>query len=713
MLALACALSLAPAPQDPGPPPTRAEMRAHLVAKKAVEPVPDVSDADFFAALDPAVPGVATAVARADAGDFDGAWRSFDDWLRTGWEPAAGLRGLDRRNLSPAADGRVARAERMLTGALTVGPLEVDLAAPMDWTQGAGMNAYSHLHSWRWSRDLSEHHLRTEDGRAAALLARLFDSWYTQRERITAVSDFDAVWYELAVSGRVVGWSKLLWILRDRDELGLATRQVVMRMILASARHADRQQACGYTAGNWQVAGAGSLHELGLMWPVFREAKDWRAVGRRRLLEHVAWDHDEDGGHSERTWGYAMGIVSAYHRLLAHLREDPGGAGAIEWAEARVRERELWFLELVAPNGHMPGVHDSSSADLASFLVLLAASSGDGRFHWPIRERESTPTEPVARRPEFESVHLAGSGFTVLRDGQETGSGWLLVNWGRWAGSHIHHAVLDLNAYALGVPLLVEGGSLGYDHPLDPWLRTPAAHNMLVIEGHELGDGRRGAKVPRYRDGDGVDYFEGYHDGWREAVGARVRRRVLAVASEYWLVVDTVEGAVVGEPAAALHWHAPRPFRRAGASLVSGDGPGVELLSNAGATVELAVDYEDEDELYRDRYRAVLRRPARAGTCFVTVVAPFADDPVGGAVELASTAYGYRVRVELGERRDHVLLRTIDGAEPVGDELVTDGALAWVREGTGRAAVVDGSHVSWRGEPRIALEGARPIAVAP
>ena len=62
-----------------------------------------------------------------------------------------------------------------------------------------------------------------------------------------------------------------------------------------------------------------------------------------------------------------------------------------------------------------------------------------------------------------------------------------------------------------------------------------------------------------------------------------------------------------------------------------------------------------------------------------------------------------------------MLLRTIDGAQPVGDELTssrpTDGALAWEREASGRAAVVDGSRVSWRGEPRIVLEGARPIAV--
>ncbi len=710
MLMLALCLVPVAVPQDPGPRPERAQHRRQLQAKRDLVPTTELSDAEFFAALAPDVPGLAPTHALAAAREFERAWAALDAWIRDSWVPADGLRALEHR---PPSEERALRAERMLAGALEVAAMHFEVTHPMDWTQGAGRNAYAHLHSWRWSRDLVDHHLLETDGRAAALVAHLVDSWYAQRVRITAVSDFDAVWYELAVGGRAVAWTQLLWILRERAELPLPTRKRMLTMILASARHAARQQACGYTEGNWQVAGAGALLELGTLLPMFRESDAWRATGRRRLLEHVAWDHDADGGHLERTWGYGMGVVAKYHRMLSTLRDDPHADDARVWLERMLGSRELWFLKLVAPDGHMPGVHDSSSDDLASWLVALASRSGDGRYTWPIRARASTPTEPPPRRPDFTNVHLPGSGFTVLRSDWEPTSSYMLVDWGAWGRTHIHAAVLDVNVYARGAPLLIEGGSLGYDHPLDAWLRTPAAHNMLVIEGAELQRSSKGARVPRFRAQGGIAYFEGYHDGWKDSAGVRVRRRVLAVDEDYWLVVDTVHGPVGSDvPNAALHWHAPAPFRAHDGALVSGDGPGVQLFSNPGADVALAVEYEDENELYRSRYAAVSRRPARGGTRFVTLIAPFLDEPNTGAVALTTTDYGFEVRVELGELRDRVLVRTIDGSTAVGAELVTDGAVAWIREGGTRAAVIDGATVTWNGEQRIARDAPLPIALA-
>ena len=693
--------------------PSDAAIRANRDCKAAVVGAPDpdtvvhVADATFFAALDPAHPGMDVVLADVEAGRPQRAWELLDRYLRERWRARADVRQVVNygATLDDSERGRVdPDADDLARGIVVARGVRFDVGEPGGWADaGPGSNSFAGLHYWEWGRTLWESYVRTGREEDAATFDRLFRSWYAAREEVSAVFDYDAVWYELGLAHRPMQLARLLFAMRGSPALPLETRKLVLKTLLGSAHQLQAEQACGYTSGNFQMYACNSLYQLGLCLPMFRDARLWRETGKRRLVEHVFWDFTDDGGHSERAASYGQGTLRHVQRLILHARDDPDPGPAVEVIRDRVRTMELWFLAYATPTGELPGVNDSGFTDGAGWLQNLAWYAQDGRFLWPIRDRTSgvEGLEPV--RPDFGSTHLPHDGWTILRDGWDAESFYFLVNWGRWGSSHTHDALLDVNAYAYGRPMVVEAGHFGgYDHPLDPWFRSPEAHNQVVLRDRELARRSQDGRVVRWRSGEAFDFFEAYHDGYRAACGRRLRRQVLFVKGEYWLVIDTLERRdreVRDTPEAALLWHAPHPWRETERGLVAGadGGPGVQLLCWPALEPSFATGYEAEaQELYGSRYRVALEQPAVPGARYVTVLSPFESEPPAASLDVVETPDGLVLAIRRGTTVDHALLRTAGGEDGVGEALRSDGAFAWLREDPRRAVVIDGSRLSWR-----------------
>ena len=160
----------------------------------------------------------------------------------------------------------------------------------------------------------------------------------------------------------------------------------------------------------------------------------------------------------------------------------------------------------------------------------------------------------------FPSGALGSTGYYVSRS---AASDHLVIDGGPHGyqnGGHAHADALSLTFAVRGVPLLIDPGTASYtaDPIVRDRMRSSALHNTLTLDGQSQSLSRgpfhwshvANAQVHAWRTGEGFDYFDGAHDGYRPLVH---RRRVLALHGNLLIVADYIAGS--GLHTAAVHWH--------------------------------------------------------------------------------------------------------------------------------------------------------------
>ena len=656
----------------------------------------------------------------ANGKKYERAWEALDKFLRKNLKAVGELHTVaDYRKAHGNSDpgGTSSRADRICDHVIRVWHVQVvDFGKDMDWTKVDGRSSLYGFHYWGWASPLWTAYVRTGNEKYAAGFDELFASWYKQRAKVSAVVPRnDIIWYELGCAGRPMRFAQLYYAVLDSKSLKPETRKLILKTLLGHANQLQAQQQAGYTNGNFQLSAAKSLYQLGLMFPWFKDAATWRETGTARLLEHGYWDFSKEGGHNERCIGYGSISMRAVRQLLLYAEDDPAPSPLLEELRKKVLQMQLWFLKYVAPSGVFTGVNDSSFCRADSLLSDFAKFSGDGRFLWPIRGSSRAPEGIEPQKPDFVSVHMPDSGWTFMRDGWEKESFYLQVNWGEYGGGHTHPAILDINTFAYGEPMVIETARFdSYDNPLEPYFRSPEAHNEVAIEGCTLERKTHQGENLIWRSGEKIDYFEGTHAGYQESAGKIIKRQILFIKGSYWLVVDTILNANGGkeEHNATLNWHAPYKWKDTEAGLIAGQdgGPGVQVLVLPKGKASFQTGYEDTHEMYKSRYRAYYTQPAADGARFITLLLPYKDQPVSCKLEVIPGGAGCEaVKITRRDKADHIVFATGKRKSISGGDITTDGRIAWVREKPLTGALVDGSKLTYNKKSVLKLKGQQEI----
>jgi len=691
------------------PKPPYEEIIAHARAKARVIRNPDpervahISDKTFFGSINPDYPGMKAIVSAARARKYESAWQALDRFARKNWKPVGILRDVEEYyqkygNSKPG--GTDSRADQICNHVIRVWHTQVvDFGKEMDWTNVKGRSSLYGFHYWGWSSPLWSAYIRTGNEKYAAGFDELFTSWYAQREKVSAVYPTNSIiWYELGCA-RARRFLRLFYAMRNSRSLRPETRRLLWKTLLGHANQLQAMEECGYTDGNFQLTASGMLYQLGLTLPFFKDAPKWRRTATERLIEHAYWDFSKEGGHNERCVGYGGISMRAIRQLLIYADDDPEPTPLLDALRDRVLQMQLWFLKYVAPNGVFTGVNDSGFHYGASMLIDLAKFAKDGRFLYPIRDYSRLPEGMEPKEPEFLSVHMPDSGWTFMRDGWDKDSFYLQVNWGRYGSGHTHPGLLDINAYAFDTPMVIETGRFGsYDNPLEPYFRSPEAHNQVTILDCNFDRRNHQGENVVWRSGKRVEYFEGLHRGYEDSAAKIIKRQILFVKGEYWLVIDTIldaEGAKTREARlAALNWHSPFKWRETDDGLTAGreGGPGVQLLILPRGKPQFQTGYENTVEMYKNRYRAYYTQAAKNGAWFVTLISPYKEKPLPCKLELLKADSGaIAVRVTRSGKSDRFIARKGEKKIICAGDLLTDGRAAWLREQPLMTAVVDGS----------------------
>ncbi|HOS94932.1 MAG TPA: alginate lyase family protein, partial [Armatimonadota bacterium] len=262
---------------------------------------------------------------------------------------------------------------------------------------------------------------------------------------------------------------------------------------------------------NHYAANTVALLLLGLaLRRVHGPARRWLAYATRHLAAEATTQILPDGVNFEKATGYHRLVTELF--LLAHIAS---GRHGVPWgaeASERLHRACLYSAACRRPDGLAPCVGDGDDAQVLVFdgrpprdhsplIALGAAYFGCGRLKgassslsaavpWLMGPEGVESWRALAADGAFELQYFEAGGVVVVRAGTD----WLWIDVGEVGlagrGGHGHNDLLSFELALDGRPVVVDPGC--YCYTADPVARDrfrgSAAHNGLIVDGHEMAE---------------------------------------------------------------------------------------------------------------------------------------------------------------------------------------------------------------------------------
>jgi asparagine synthase (glutamine-hydrolysing) len=324
---------------------------------------------------------------------------------------------------------------------------------------------------------------------------------------------------------------------------------------------------------NHGVSEGVGLFTIGLLFPEFRRATEWRATGRgvlERLAQELIYP---DGSFAQHSTNYHRVMLDDY--LWAIRLGDLLGAPLSSALRERVAGAAEFLCELVNDeSGHAPcfGGNDGalvlplSNCDYRDYRPVVQAAQGllSGRRPFPSGPWDehllwlSVPKNAPEKRdrPPFRK------GVCPLFRSAE---GAVFVRCAAYRHRPPHADQLHVDLWWRGQNIALDPGTYSYNAP-PPWdsaLADTAFHNTVSVDGRDQMDRvsrflflpwSRGHMRGEWEASDGqCAYWEGEHDGYHRLKAPVTHRRgVLRLPGDCWVVLDALRSTT--EHSYRLHW---------------------------------------------------------------------------------------------------------------------------------------------------------------
>ncbi|HJN17004.1 MAG TPA: alginate lyase family protein, partial [Armatimonadota bacterium] len=518
-------------------------------------PGPLTSDGDFFGGLRDYMAELAATREAAAAGDYERAKVEFLAYMRGRPGPVWRFdwRDWDKKQQDNFDTGRADRAMAHIHSSFG---RQTELGPDIDWTTN-GFSRDEPEYTPEWTYNLNRFGAWVDLGRAywATGDEKYAQEWIAQMLDWTA----DEIAPELGSPNTAPTWRTIeqgirtagSWMDTYHYFLGSPslTPEAHCTFVKSFVEHAQqlRRMTVDYPqhGGNWVTMECNGLAHVGVMFPEFTAAEDWRDVAYGRMLVELEAQVYPDGAQMELTGGYHQVARGNFKRALDPLlRNDlPLPDGYMEKLERMYR----YNLESMMPNGTLPPLNDSGNSNVRGALREAYELYGDETYLWGATlGEEGTPVD-------YTSVSFPWAGQHVMRSGWTRDDVYLMFEAGPFGTGHQHEDKLGLYLYGGGRTLLTEAGSYTYDR--SKWRRyalDTASHNTIMVDG--LSQNQRSQR-DTYRaqeplDGtwvttDGFDWATGTYDGGYgrdRDTSVTHERTVIFVRPDYFLVLDRLLG---------------------------------------------------------------------------------------------------------------------------------------------------------------------------
>ncbi|MEP0846394.1 MAG: alginate lyase family protein [Phycisphaerae bacterium] len=389
-------------------------------------------------------------------------------------------------------------------------------------------------------------------------------------------------------SVRLIALALGFWALADDETAGPQRWLPFARLAWATghrvAHHIDYAIS---QKNNHAISEASGLILAATLFPEFRDARRWLALGRRVLLSEVRRQFYADGSYVQHSMNYQR---VALHGCLLSLRlAELAGEPFPRDAYEHVGRAAQFLFQMMDPStGRLPNYGNNDGAyvlplsecapadyrpvvQAAHFFAartrLLPPGPWDEDLLW-LFGNEAPLCDAAAGRgaPQPASARFDSGGYYTLR-GVES---WAMIRCHTHRDRPGQRDSLHLDLWWCGQNALCDAGTYQYYTPENPalaeYFKSLAAHNTVQVGEHDpiepvsrfLWFPWPKARLLRFEcaRADGVQVFEGVcldydRPPWR----VLHRRTVLLLPQDAWLVVDDLLGE--GALDATLRWHMP------------------------------------------------------------------------------------------------------------------------------------------------------------
>jgi hypothetical protein len=379
----------------------------------------------------------------------------------------------------------------------------------------------------------------------------------------------------LEVAMRLMSWTWAMALMRHAAALSDGTLITILASLHAHAIHVARYLSYYYSPNTHLTGEALGLVYAGTLLTEFDDARKWRDLGARTLIEQADRQISSDGIYFEQSTCYQRYTCEIYlHFMLLAARN---GIEVPDVTRHRVHQMADALAALRNPDGTMPAIGDADGGWLMP-LVTRSPSDYSGVFALAAVMFGSGTVAAAAGRPEPELLWLMGpdsgarligatrqtavreesrifseGGYALMRARSGHGSHQLIMDVGPLgcpvSCGHGHADLLSIQASVFGEPCLVDPGT--YTYTGEPrwrdYFRGTMAHSTIAIDGRSQAkptgpfrwNGRPAVTLLDWQSNPQFDLVDAQHDAYPSVTH---RRRVLFVKPDFWIVVDDLSG---------------------------------------------------------------------------------------------------------------------------------------------------------------------------
>ncbi len=465
-------------------------------------------------------------------------------------------------------------------------------------------------HEWTWQfsrmqywRDLGSAYWATGDENYAREFARQMADWVRSNPAPDEAANVPfSRWRTIEAGIRMSAtWPEAFF--RFLTSPSLADDDLLL-MVGSFAEHA-RYLRRFHRHGNWLTMEMNGLYHVGVLFPEFKEAFDWRDFAANRLFEELDAQVYPDGAQCELTPGYHCVALRNFEGLwrLAKLNGLKFPKGYLK----KLERMYAYIMYMSTPGRDNPPFNDSWHVDVRKWLK-------QGAEYFP-RRRDFAWFASDGRRgekPTGVSHAFPHAGYLVMRSSWRRDALYCAFDVGPFGAGHQHEDKLNFELYAYGRRLIADAGSYAYDaSPWRTYVLSHRGHNVVAVDGAEQH--RRGAaetylaKEPHdciWHTSAGFDYAEGSFGelegegfGPERKQAAVHRRGILFVKPEFFLLVDILipSGESAHRYDSVFHLDVPRSSdavldrRNRTVTTRQADGPNISILPAARSLVRARI----------------------------------------------------------------------------------------------------------------------------
>ncbi|MCF7974968.1 MAG: heparinase II/III family protein [Phycisphaerae bacterium] len=354
------------------------------------------------------------------------------------------------------------------------------------------------------------------------------------------------------------------------------TPDFLLTMLTSMVEHArhtrlyyTRHKSYFNVSPNWGLMESNGLAHMGILFPEFVEANDWKAEAMSRFEEQIRMQLCAEGIQVERASGYHLVCTFCFMQILDLALRN--GVRVSDTYKLNAEKMIDFVVSIMKPHGVYPMLKDADESDVfgerASYglwedINNLNMLEDYNDLRWVLKAGARLFNRPdmlwiathgkQGEKPTLSSVAMPDSGFCTMRTGWNHEDLYCVYTCGELGVMdqscvHGHADALSVDISGYGETLLIDPGRYLYEGPWRVWFKSTSAHNTLTVDGQdssELADEwmfRTKAKstLQAWSSTGCFDYVDGSHDGFERLKDPVThRRRVVFIKPRFWLVVD-------------------------------------------------------------------------------------------------------------------------------------------------------------------------------